>query len=196
MENLGYGFNFNIALNMSLEQLRFYCTSNELFKRICSNQEFWLQRLQREYPDIIKYKPIDMTWSQYSTGLESGNIKVVYVVYNGEMIGKILMFSTDRMTDVYSRAINLLSIEPNIDPTSIYISASTFATNSDSNYLDLDEAELTTTVKRALKDPLYQQSVQRIWCDNSFFNDLEIMSIFNEDLFRLHPRYWPIFYRK
>ena len=64
-EQLGYNPNFEIALNMSLDQLRFYCTSNFLFRDICGEEEFWLERLRRYYPKVIQYKPDNLTWAQY-----------------------------------------------------------------------------------------------------------------------------------
>ena len=33
-EKLGHDPNFEIALNMPLEQLRFYCVNNQLFRQI------------------------------------------------------------------------------------------------------------------------------------------------------------------
>jgi hypothetical protein len=110
MELLGYGPNFNIALNMSLDQLKFYCTSNELFRSICSNQEFWLQRLQNEYPKIIQYKPFDMSYGQYYTILAEDKMKIILVTYHDHSIGSIPMFSTDDLKDLVKRVNDLSPI--------------------------------------------------------------------------------------
>jgi hypothetical protein len=121
-EQLGYGPNFEIALNMPFEQLRFYCVSNELFRSICSDQEFWLQRLQREYSVLIQYKPIDQTYAQYYNDLKIGNVKFVPVVYIDRTIGIIPMFTTDKLNNVNQRAIDLfLSKGFNVDPAETYI---------------------------------------------------------------------------
>lgn len=61
-EQLGHNPNFEISLNMSLDQLKFYCTSNEQFRTICEDQEFWRERVLREYPIILPYKPLDISW--------------------------------------------------------------------------------------------------------------------------------------
>lgn len=147
-EQLGHNPNFEIALNMPLEQLRFYCINNELFKSICKDQEFWRERLRREYPNIIQYKPEDITWGQYylqapliyqlvttpgifinyknpaqvskvfeiAERIKNGTIKIIVVLYNDEIIGKILMFPSDKEMDVYMRAATLLyTLNPAID---------------------------------------------------------------------------------
>jgi hypothetical protein len=107
MEQLGYGPNFNIALHMSLDQLKFYCVRNELFKSICSNQEFWLQRLRCEYSSLIQYKPEDMTYGQYYTELAEERRKFVDVFFSGNNIGKILTLSSDRIKDVANKVYDL-----------------------------------------------------------------------------------------
>jgi hypothetical protein len=116
-EQLGYGANFNIALNMPLEQLKFYCVSNELFRKICSDQEFWHQRLQNEYPNSIQYNPENMTYGQYYNSLNEGIIKTVVVIYVDKILGSIPMFSADTQGDIYQRAINkLIAKNINFDP--------------------------------------------------------------------------------
>jgi hypothetical protein len=110
-ERLGHGPNFEIALNMPLEQLRFYCVNNETFKYICMDQEFWLERLRREYPTLVSYKPIDMSWSKYYNDLITGviEVKTVEVAVGDQLIGKVPMFSTDKFIDITQRALDLLS---------------------------------------------------------------------------------------
>jgi hypothetical protein len=155
-EQLGYNPNFEIALNMSFEQLRFYCTSNEQFRQICSDQEFWKERIKRESPAAILYKPVNTSWAQYYSDaslihdllvtpgiiipenmdpyqfaqeIKNGIIKTIVVVYNGQKIGEILMFPTDIEIDVTRRAINLLSlVNPNYDRDTTKMDHMKFAT--------------------------------------------------------------------
>jgi hypothetical protein len=111
-EQLGYGPNFNIALNMSLEQFKFYCVSNELFRKICSNQDFWLQRLQNEYPTLIQNKPVNMTYGQYYIYLKGR--KFIAVAYNNQIVGTIQVQPKDYSGDVYDKALAIIkSIDPN-----------------------------------------------------------------------------------
>lgn len=145
---LGYDANFEIALNMPLEQLRFYCVNNQLFKSICSDQEFWHERVNREYPNLLQYKPIDVTWGQYYLeapliyqlliipgiiitpnmniyqvvqGLKNGTIKSIAVEYHDQIIGAVLMFPTEKNIDVFQRAFDLLiSINPNPNPDTVF----------------------------------------------------------------------------
>jgi hypothetical protein len=112
-EQLGYGPNFNIALNMSLDQLKFYCVNNELFRKICSNQDFWLQRLQNEYPTLINDKPFDMTYGQYYIYLKER--KFISVAYNNQIVGEIEVHPGDNLKDVYDKALfTISSINPNV----------------------------------------------------------------------------------
>ena len=133
-ERLGHNPNFEIALNMTLDQLRFYCTSNKQFRTICMDQEFWLEKFRREFPEIIQYKPENMTWAQYYSDItplmytiinthgllqnmtaydtaqevKRGNRKIVFVGYNGRIVGGIFMVTTDTLIGVNQKAINLL----------------------------------------------------------------------------------------
>lgn len=108
-QQLGYAPNFEIALNMSLEQLRFYCTSNELFRSICSDQEFWRQRLQNEYSDVIQHKPINMTYGQYYTALKERQIEFVDIVYDDKYITTILVLDGDSEEWVIQKSLNVLN---------------------------------------------------------------------------------------
>jgi hypothetical protein len=131
-EQLGYEPNFEIALNMSLEQLRFYCTSNELFRSICSDQEFWNQRLQNEYPDTIQYKPINMTYGQYYILLAEGKIKFITIVYNNKIIGDIPVFPSDTRSNVFRRLIDIMSsIYPDFDPNTTSVTLMYFTKTED-----------------------------------------------------------------
>jgi hypothetical protein len=107
-EQLGYGPNFEVALNMPLEQLKFYCVNNELFRKICSDQEFWFRRLQREYSTLIQYKPINMTYGQYYTALVERIIKIVIVEHNDQKVNIIPMFHNDDRGSLVERALNSL----------------------------------------------------------------------------------------
>jgi hypothetical protein len=197
MELLGYGPNFNIALNMPLEQLKFYCISNELFRKICSDQEFWIERLRREYLTLIQYKPVDMTYGQYYTGLETKNIKIVYVAYNARLIGVIPMFSTDMMGDVFQRAVDLLKvIDPTFDPSETFLDSMQFGTTPSAKY-----GEVTIrhgVVEDELKSRAAKRSVQKPWLDwnyiqgPTFWNDLEIISMFSTELYPegQEPVFW------
>jgi hypothetical protein len=100
---------FEIALNMPFEQLRLRCIYDQNLKSICMNQEFWLQRLKREYLKLLSYKPVDMNYFQYYNALETKSIKFVNVGYNGKIIGLIPMYTTDLISTVNSRAIDLVS---------------------------------------------------------------------------------------
>ena len=153
---LDYVPNYEIALNMSLDQLKFYCTSNEVFNKICTTDEFWHERVIRYHPKLLPYKPLNVSWAQYyiqaaginqllttsgivipqdmnlyqvAQGVNNGTIKWIVVVYKDQVIGAILMFPTDKHRDVYQRAVDLLkTIDPNFDPN-IRVEAS----NSESN---------------------------------------------------------------
>jgi hypothetical protein len=123
-EQLGYNANFEIALHLPFENLKTYCVSSDLFRSICSNQEFWRQRLQNDAPNAVQYKPNDMTYGQYYTALAENSIKTVYVLYNGRDIGSIPMFPTDtKDIDVYERALDLLhskGINPNLITSDLF----------------------------------------------------------------------------
>ena len=117
-ERLGYDTNYEIALNMSIEQLRFYCVSNPLFNKICNTQKFWLDRLQFEYPITIPYKPIDMSYIQYYFNIVKKNIKLINLVYNYTIIGDVPVFTTDTFKSVAQRVIKIISSKnPNFDET-------------------------------------------------------------------------------
>lgn len=116
-QQLGRDPNFELALSIPFDQLRFYCTSNDVFRNICMNQDFWFRRLQREYSTLIPYKPIDLNWMQYYNALATEQIKIVRVAYNGQIVGLIPMFTNDQIINVNQRAIDLLiSMGINLDP--------------------------------------------------------------------------------
>jgi hypothetical protein len=175
MENLGYDPNFNIALNMPLDQLRFYCVNNDLFRRICMNQEFWLQRLQREYPKLIQYKPIDMTWAQYYNGLATDNIRIVYVAYEGQIIGAVLMFHDDVRYNVNDRVIDLLSSKNiNINNPKLILDLMSFATIPNSKFLDV--LVYRTNFQTLPTDPFNPRPVTR-FPNNNLWDSLKVINI-------------------
>lgn len=203
-EQLGRNPNFEIALNMSLEQLRFYCTSNELFRSICSDQEFWLERLRREYPNLIQYKPEVITWGQYyldaplinqllttpgiiisqnvnpyqvAQEIKSGNIKFVTVTYNGQIIGRILMFPTDRGSDVYQRAVNLLSsINPQFNPDMTVLEPMRFATPPHPRKSDVLIGRGGMSVPLALNIQILVQDPRIV---NNLWNNLQVINMYD-----------------
>jgi hypothetical protein len=108
-EQLGYNANFQIALSLPFKKLKIYCVSSDLFRSICSNQEFWRIRLQNDFSNAVQYKPNDMTYGQYYTALVEKRIKSIQVTYNDKYIGYIPMFPTDLSdNDLYKRSIGLL----------------------------------------------------------------------------------------
>jgi hypothetical protein len=195
-QHLGYGPNFNIALNMSLDQLKFYCTSNELFGSICMNQEFWLERIRREYPITIPYKPENVTWSQYyfdapivndlliyptiipenvniydvAQDIKNGTIKLVYVTYKGEKIGKILMINRETVSHVVASAIKLLTFNNLSFDASTQVFLTKFATSD----VPRDVGITGGNIKKMLNSNM---SVNGIfgYTNRSLWNDLEVI---------------------
>lgn len=207
-EQLGRSPNFEIALNMSLEQLRFYCTSNEVFRPICMDQEFWLERLRREYPRTISYKPVNITWAQYYleapiinqllsiTGLtipedmnlyqvaqelEYSSIKIVFVAYNGQIIGAILMFPTDALIDVSKRAFNLLlPVDPEFDPATTRMDLMKLATEPTTGYEDV----IIESIPFRFALSMRIESVLNILDENhSLWNDLQVIHFYQRGLY-------------
>jgi hypothetical protein len=109
LSELGFDINFEIALNMTIDQLVFFCINNEIFKEVCKCDNFWLRYLQFDYPKLISYKPIDLNYGQYYYYLKNETIKVIDVGYNCKIVGSIPMFKTDTINDVNMRSINLVS---------------------------------------------------------------------------------------
>jgi hypothetical protein len=147
-QQLGHDPNFEIALNMPLEQLKFYCVNNDLFRSICTNQEFWKQRLQNEHPEIIQYKPENMTYGQYYTALEEGKIKFIEVAYNNQLIGDVLVFPTDTRGNVMRRLVNIMfSMYPDFDPNTARLQLLYFKKTANPHLETSDVSQRTSIIR-------------------------------------------------
>jgi hypothetical protein len=202
-EQLGHNPNFEIALNMTLDQLKFYCTSNEQFRTICTDQEFWLRKLRREYPKTIKYKPNGVTWAQYyvnaelihqilssktilpqklniyqiAQGIKNNNIKLINLVYNCKMLVNILMFSTDKANDVYQRAVNyLLLIDSEFNADNIVVRPMRFATTPNPKKSDLLIMRGGLSLELALTMNGLVQNPKNV---DNLWNNLQVIHIYD-----------------
>jgi hypothetical protein len=205
-EQLGRNTNFEIALGMPLDQLKFYCVNNEQFRQICMDQEFWRQRLEIRYPDAIQYKPADMSWAQYYNGIENGtlNIKVVRVAYNGRIVGAIVMFPNDTDIGIAQKAVNLLaSLGVTFDPATTEMDMMKLATGPNDTYLDVVikggniRGALGLPIPGVRVRPPLPHSVQAPWGQKyptGLWGNLQVIHVFSEGLYSYEPDYnHPVF---
>jgi hypothetical protein len=205
-EQLGRNSNFEVALGMPLDQLRFYCVNNEQFRQICMDQEFWRRRLEIRYPDVIQYKPTDMNWAQYYNAIEAGtlNIKVVRVAYNGRIVGTVVMFPNDTDIGMAQKAVNLLtSLGITFNPATTEMDMMKLATRPNDTYLDVVieggniRGALGLQIPGQIVRPVVPNSVQSPWGQafpTGLWGNLQVIHVFSEGLYSDEPDYnHPVF---
>ena len=69
METLPNELNVRLFLEMDYPTLMNLCQGNRQIYDFCQSEYFWQQKLFRDYPDLVQYKPLEMTYQEHYRSL-------------------------------------------------------------------------------------------------------------------------------